>query len=299
LSFDYFGLQDKIKIVECNFNEPFAVHNLMNRFKKIDEIYNLAAISFVHSSFQQPINTFKTNLDPVLNFLEIIRTQKLDIKFYQASTSEMYGDKNSGKLNENSPMRPSSPYAVAKLASYNLVKLYREAYSIHATNGILFNHESPLRSDVFVTRKITKSLCRYVNGKKRDNSIGNIYSKRDWGFAGDYVKGMYEINNHNIPDDYVIATGKTTTVKNFINLVAKYLKVNIEWIENSPLDTKCIDKKNGKILFKTNKYFFRPVDVNYLLGDYSKAKNKLKWKPQVDLDEMIGLMCEYDLKESS
>ena len=295
---EYFNIEKKINLVECNFTEPKAINNLMKKYKKIDEIYNLAAISFVYSSFNQPFNTFRTNLDPVLEFLEIIRNEKRDIKFYQASTSEMYGDLSSGRLSESSPMRPSSPYAVAKLASYNLVKLYRNGYNVFASNGILFNHESPLRSDVFVTRKITKSLSTYKNNLKWDNSIGNIYSVRDWGFAEDYVKGMHLINNFKKPDDFVLATGTKTTVKEFINKVALYLDIKIEWIEKTPLNTKCIDTTNGKTIFKVNKNYFRPVDVNYLLGDNSKAKKLLKWKPTVKLDKMIKLMCDYDLRDS-
>lgn len=295
---EYFNIEKKIDLVECNFTEPKAINNLMNNYRNIDEIYNLAAISFVYSSFNQPFNTFRTNLDPVLEFLEIIRKENRDLKFYQASTSEMYGDLSSGKLSELSPMRPSSPYAVAKLASFNLVKLYRTGYNIFASNGILFNHESPLRSDVFVTRKITKALSNYKNNLSWDNSIGNIYSVRDWGFAGDYVKGMHLINNYKNPDDFVLATGTKTTVKEFINKVASYLDIKVEWIEKTPLNTKCIDIKNGKVIFKTDKNYFRPVDVNYLLGDNTKAKNLLKWKPAVKLDKMIKYMCDYDLKES-
>lgn len=295
---EYLDILSKIQIVECNFLEIGSITALFKKFKniKIDEFYNLAAISFVHSSFFMPHVTFQTNASTVISILEEIRKTDKKIKFYQATTSEIYGNNGAQTMNEKSYKNPASPYAISKLSSHHLVRMYREAYGLFCCNGILFNHESPLRGDLFVTKKITKSLARYVKGLPRETRIGNIYSKRDWGYAGDFVNAMHKILQQSIPDDYVIATNSTYSIKEFIEKSLDYLKIKYKWIGNKDSNMKCIDLKNNKIIFKTHKEFYRPLDLTYLKGNYTKARKKLNWKPKVNLKALIEIMIKYDLE---
>ncbi len=292
---EYFNLLTKIKIVECNFLENNSINRLFDRFGNIDEFYNLAAISFVYSSFYQPQTTFNTNTVALINILEIIRNKHKKVKLYQASTSEIYGNNKMNTMSEKSPKIPASPYAISKLSSFHLIRMYREAYGIFCCNGILFNHESPLRGELFVTKKITKSLARYKLGLSRETGIGNIYSKRDWGYAGDFVEGMYKIMQQKKPEDFVLATNTTYKIKDFIDISLKYLKINFKWLGNNPSEMKCIDTKTNKIIFETNKNFYRPLDLTYLKGDYKKAKKVLKWVPKTNLKSLIKMMLDYDL----
>lgn len=293
------GIYNKVNIIEANLLENNTVDTIFNQIGKIDTIYNFAAISYVPSSFNSPIIAFETNTLPVLQFLEKIRLKSPKTKFYQASTSEMYGNTYSLKSkNENSPMNPVSPYGISKLASHNLIRVYRDSYKIFACSGILFNHESPLRGDNFVTKKVVKSVVRYSNNLGRDDKLGNIFAKRDWGYAPDYMDAIYKIMNHKKPDDYVISTGKTCSIKDFVSYCLNYLNIKHKWVKKNN-NYQCVDLKNDKIIFHTNHIKnIRPNELHTLIGDSSKAYKVLKWKPKISLKEMIKIMIDDELNSA-
>jgi GDPmannose 4,6-dehydratase len=243
-----------------------------------DEVYNLAAQSHVMVSFQNPIYTTQTGTLGSLSLLESIRYLDKDVKFYQASSSEMFGGKLREPLNESSPFDPRSPYAASKVFAHNMTKMYRDSYEMFCTNGILFNHESPLRGQTFVTRKITRALGRIVLGIQEKLTLGNLDASRDWGFAGDYVEGMWKMLQHNNPDDWILATGETHTVKEFLEIAFDHF--NLDW---------------EKYIVTSEKYY-RPNEVEYLLGDYSKAKKDLNWEPQTSFSELVKMMANSDLE---
>ena len=243
-----------------------------------NEIYNLGAQSHVAVSFKNPMLSTQVGNIGTLSILEAIKSVDNEIRFYQASSSEMYGGGVQGKLNENSPFDPKSPYAASKLFSHNITKVYRESYGLFASNGILFNHESPFRGETFVTRKITRAATRISLGLQSKLTLGNLNASRDWGFAGDYVEAMWLMLQHKKPDDWVIATGNTYTVKEFLDKVFDKLNLNVD-----------------KHVLTSEKYY-RPNEVDYLLGDSSKAKKDLGWKPKHTIDDLINLMVESDLK---
>ena len=273
------------------------VFNLINKIKPT-EIYNLAAQSHVLVSFDTPIYTSATNALGTLNFLEAIKLLKLNkIRFYQASTSEMFGNINKKIINENDRFNPVSPYGTSKLFSYWIVKNYRESYKIFASNGILFNHESPLRGETFVSRKITMNVARRYHGYKDILYLGNIYSKRDWGHASDYVEGMWKILQHKKPDDFVLASENTTTVKNFVNIAFSKIGINLIW-KGKGLNEIAIDKKTKDICVKIDKNYFRPSELDYLKGDATKAKKILKWKQKYNLDSLISEMVQKDIEKN-
>ena len=288
------NIKNYLKIEDIDIKE---INNLIRLFDKykIDEVYNLAAQSFVYSSFQNPVETSLVNAVGVLNLLEIIRNKKNNIKFYQASTSEMFGESGSNSQNEKTLFHPRSPYATSKSFAHYTVQNYREAYKLHAVNGILFNHESPLRGEEFITRKITLGLSKIFFNKQRELKVGNLYAKRDWGYAEDYVEAMWKMLQTKKPDDYVIATGKNYSVKQFINECTKVLKLKTKWVGKN-LDEKLINLENKKTLVSIDKNFFRPTEVNALRGDYSKAKKELKWKPKTNFSKLVRMMMESDLK---
>ena len=262
---------------------------------KFDEVYNLAAQSFVKSSFSIPIFTSDvTGLGP-LRILDTLKNFSPKTKFYQASTSEMYGKVSTNLLDENSRFNPRSPYAISKLFAHGMTKNYRESYNMFCCSGILFNHESPLRGEEFVTRKITKQLCEVKIGKRKFIELGNIYAKRDWGYAKDYVEGMWKMLQQKKPEDFVLASNKTYTVKYFLNECFKVLNFKVKW-KGKGLEEVGIDQKTKKILVKINSKFYRPTEVEYLRGSYKKAYNKLKWKPRLSLSKLINLMIEKDLE---
>lgn len=261
-----------------------------------DEVYNLAAQSHVKVSFEVPEYTAETNAIGTLRLLDAIRENDIKIKFYQASTSELYGGlPGTAPQNENTPFYPRSPYAAAKLYAYWITVNYREAYNLFACNGILFNHESPRRGETFVTRKITKAVCNIVAGKQEKLSLGNLDAKRDWGFAGDYVEAMWLMLQQENPDDYVIAAGETTTVRRFVELSFKEVGIDIGW-KGSGLEEKGYDKATGKILVDVNPRYFRPTEVELLLGDPTKAEQQLGWRRKVDLKGLIRMMVASDFK---
>ena len=261
-------------------------------------IFNLAAQSFVAHSFNSPITTAEITGVGVLNVLEAIRLSDKRIKFYQASSSEMFGKVKEVPQNELTPFHPRSPYGVAKVFGHWATVNYRESYDIFAVSGILFNHESPLRGMEFVTRKITSNLAKIKIGKTEKFSLGNIYAKRDWGYAKDYVQAMWLMLQKKIPEDYVIATNKSYSVKFFSDLVLKALKFNYKWVGKG-INEKAIDKLTRKPLIKINKKFYRPAEVNFLKGSYKKAKNQLKWRPKTSIKELVKIMVDFELKNSS
>jgi len=264
---------------------------------KPNEIYNLAAQSHVAVSFEVPEYTANADALGALRILEAIRFNKLGkfTKFYQAGTSELYGKVQSTPQNEKTPFYPLSPYGVAKLYAHWITVNYREAYKIYACNGILFNHESSRRGETFVTKKIVQALCRIKYNKQKKLFLGNIDAKRDWGHAEDYVDAMWRILQQRKPDDYVIATGKQYTVKEFVNLTCKHLGIKIKWLGKRN-NQKCINLENKKIIIECDQNYHRPLDVNTLLGDAKKAKKILKWKPKYNINSMISEMVNHELK---
>ncbi len=263
-----------------------------------DEIYNLAAQSHVAVSFEQPEYTANCDALGTLRILEAIKSVRKikKIKFYQASTSELYGDTNQIPQNEQTPFNPRSPYAIAKQYAHYTTINYREAYDIFACNGILFNHESPLRGETFVTKKITRGLSRIKMGLQKKIILGNLYSKRDWGHTKDYVEAQWLMMQNDSPEDFVIATQHQKTVKEFLEACAKKLEINISW-QGDGINEKGFNQ-NGNIIVEISKNYFRKTDVNNLLGDASKAKEKLNWTPKISFNELIDEMIEYDLNEA-
>jgi GDPmannose 4,6-dehydratase len=260
-----------------------------------DEIYNLAAQSHVAVSFEEPEYTANSDALGALRILEAIRILKLEkkTKYYQASTSELYGSVRETPQNEKTPFYPRSPYGVAKLYAYWITVNYREAYGMYACNGILFNHESPVRGETFVTRKITKALTKIKLGSSKILYLGNLNALRDWGHAKDYVEAQWLMLQQKKPEDFVIATGKQYSIKDFIDLTAKNLSLKIKW-RGSGINE--IGSINGKDMIKVDSRYFRPTEVESLLGDSTKAKKKLKWSPKISFQEMVKEMIDYDLK---
>ena len=288
------SILDKIIMEDSDIKE---IGNLIRIFKKykFNEVYNLAAQSFVKSSFDNPIETYQVNAIGTLNLLEIIRTQKQKIKFYQASTSEMFGKHGKNMQNELTNFHPRSPYASAKVFSHYTVQNYREAYKIFAVSGILFNHESPLRGEEFITRKISLGLAKIVTGKQKVLKLGNIYAKRDWGYAKDYIEAMWKMLQVKKPDDFVIASGKTYSVKDFVNKCVKILKLKTKWVGKG-LNEKLIDLDKKKPIIIIDRKYFRPAEVSFLKGDYAKARKILKWHPKTNLDKLAKIMIYSDLE---
>lgn len=299
----------KERISQLEENKNFFLHygdisdssNLANLIREInpDEIYNLAAQSHVGTSFEVPEYTAEITGVGTLKLLEAIRQINPKIKFYQASTSELFGGiPETAPQNENTPFYPKSPYGCAKLYAFWITKNYRESYKIFACNGILFNHESPRRGEDFVTRKITVGIAKIIAGKQEKISLGNLNSKRDWGFAGDYVEGMWKILQHDTADDFVLATGETHTVREFVENAFNYVGIKIEW-RGEGINEKGFCSKTGKILVDVNPKFFRPAEVDLLLGDPSKAEKILNWKRKISFENLVKMMIESDLKKFS
>lgn len=288
------GIQDKVEIVYLDLLE---ITNIMRVIEKVqpDEVYNLAAQSFVGVSFEQPLLTSDIDGLGVLRMLESIRTIKPDTKFYQASTSEMFGKIQEYPQTEQTPFYPRSPYGVAKLYGHWMTINYREAYHLFATSGILFNHESPLRGIEFVTRKITDTVAKIKHGAKLTLTLGNIDAKRDWGYAKEYVEGMWLMLQQNEPDDYVLATGETHTVREFVEAAFRAVDLKLEW-EGKGVEETAHDKKSGRLLVEISPDFYRPSEVEVLIGNPAKAKEQLGWVPETKFHELVGLMVEADLK---
>ncbi len=272
--------------------------NILNIIGKIrpDEIYNLAAQSHVHVSFLTPEYTANVDALGCLRILESIKNLGLkNTKFYQASTSELYGDVLQTPQNEDTPFNPQSPYSIAKLYAYWITKNYRNSYNMFAVNGILFNHESPVRGETFVTRKITRGLCRIKLGMQDCLYLGNIYAERDWGHARDYAEAQWLILQHNKPEDFVISTGQMNSVKKFIELAAEYLELKIEW-KGRGKNEFATEKNTKKKIIAIDKKYFRPSEVNNLIGDSSKARKLLGWTPKTSFNSLVKEMVDHDMR---
>jgi GDPmannose 4,6-dehydratase len=271
--------QERLVLHYSDLLDSASIFNLIN-FIQPDEVYNLAAQSHVAVSFQNPIFTTQVGTLGSTSILESIRRADKDIKFYQASSSEMYGGATKEKLNEESDFDAKSPYAASKVFAHNMTKIYRDSYNLFCTNGILFNHESPFRGETFVTRKITKAVGRIYHQLQKKLTLGNLDASRDWGFAGDYTEAMWMMLQQDNPDDFVIASGESYSVREFAELAFK--TVNLNWEE----------------YVLTDKKYFRPNEVDFLLGDYSKAKEKLNWKPSTSFESLVKMMVESDLNNA-
>ena len=286
------GILNKITFEEMELGETYEIERLFKKYK-FNEVYNLAAQSFVGTSFSSPLNTSNINGLGVLRILETIKFINPKIKFYQASSSEMFGDILEKKQNEKTPFNPQSPYAVSKVFGHNISNNYRKSYGIFAVSGILFNHESPLRGEEFVTRKITLGLIKILNNDLKYLELGNIYAKRDWGYAKEYVEAMWKMLQKNKPDDYVISSGKQYSVKQFVNLVLRELNIKYTW-KGKDIKSKCYDQ-NGNCIIECDKSYYRPLEVDTLLGDSKKAKKILNWKPKTSIEMLVKEMVDFEL----
>jgi len=286
------GIADDIEYVDFDLSEINSINRLI-RANEFDEVYNLAAQSFVGSSWEQPIYTADVNGLGVVRLLDAIRTYSPQTRFYQASTSEMFGLVHAVPQNEDTPFYPRSPYGVSKVYGHFITVNYRESFGLHASSGILFNHESPLRGNEFVTRKITLGLARFARGERVAVELGNLGAQRDWGFAGDYVDGMWRMLQQEKADDYVLATGVTTTIRDFVTFAAQAIGLELEWSGHAE-NEQAIDLKSGKIAVKVNPKFYRPAEVDLLLGDATKAKNKLGWQAKTKIRQLAEMMANSD-----
>lgn len=302
----YQALKNEMPFVNLILADLLDLSALTRALQEIkpDEVYNLAAISHVGYSFKDPLLTADVTGRGVLNVLEAIRLAGLEntSRFYQASTSEMFGGLDYNRpdkgYDEDALFHPRSPYGVAKLYGHWITKNYRESYGMHASCGILFNHEGERRGPEFVTRKISQAAAKIKLGKQDVLELGNMDSKRDWGYAGDYVEGMWRMLQQDEPDDYVLATGETHTIREFCELAFKETGVDLEWNGSGVKETG-VDKKSGKVLIKINPEFFRPAEVDILLGDPTKAETKLGWKRKVDFPGLVKLMVQHDLTQEA
>ena len=286
-------IKDKIEFIYADMADVVSLTNAM-RISQADEVYNLAAQSFVGTSWEQPVATAEIDGIGALNMLEAIRMIKPNAKFYQASTSEMYGLVQAIPQNEDTPFYPRSPYGVAKLYGHWITKNYRESYDMYACSGILFNHESERRGKEFVTRKITDAVARIKFGVQEVLELGNLDAKRDWGHAKDYVRAMWLMLQQDEADDYVIATNETRTVREFVERTFMYVGIEIIW-EGSEVNEIGKDKATGKTVVKINPDFFRPAEVDILIGDPIKAETKLGWKREIPFVELVERMIRNDL----
>jgi GDPmannose 4,6-dehydratase len=288
------GVTKEIEFVDLDLIEMTNILRVLNKVQP-DEIYNLAAQSFVGLSFEQPIYT--ANIDAIgpLRLLEAIRQAMPEARFYQASTSEMFGKVQVTPQDERTPFYPRSPYGVAKLFAHWTVINYRESYGIGASSGILFNHESPLRGREFVTRKITRSLALIRYGQLAVLELGNLNAERDWGFAGDYVEGMWLMLQQKEAQDFVIATGEMHSVRTFVEIAAHHLGFDIEWSGNGPEEIGR-DRKSGKTIVQVNPAFYRPAEVDQLLGNSKRAEEVLEWRRKIGFEELVTMMVEADEK---
>lgn len=287
------GIEEDVEIIYMDLLELTNIRHVISKVMP-DEVYNLAAQSFVGVSFEQPILTADIDAIGVLRLLEALRDIKPDTKFYQASTSEMFGKVREVPQSETTPFHPRSPYAVAKVYAHYISVNYKEAYNMFTCCGILFNHESELRGLEFVTRKTTHAIARIKNGLQDKLILGNLDSKRDWGYAPEYVEGMYLMLQQEKPDDYVLATGQTHTIREFVEKAFTIAGFNIEW-DGEGVNTKGIDKKTGKVLLEVSKEFYRPSEVELLIGNPNKAKEKLNWQSKTTFDKLIEIMVKADL----
>jgi len=289
------GIRNDIEVAYMDLLEIGNIFNVIKKYQP-DEVYNLAAQSFVGASFDMPLLTADVDALGVLRILEAIRTLSPHTKFYQASTSEMFGEVLETPQTETTPLNPRSPYGVAKVFGHYIVKNYRESYDMFACSGILFNHESPLRGLEFVTRKVTHAVASIKLGRHDKLVLGNMDAQRDWGFAEDYVEGMWRMLQHDKADDYILSMGETHTVRKFVEMSFAKAGITIRW-EGEGVDEKGYDAHSGNCLVELSKDFFRPAEVDLLLGDSSKAREILGWKPTTSFEGLVDLMVANDLEE--
>lgn len=282
-----------LKLFHGDVTDSANMNKILSQTKP-DEIYNLAAQSHVQVSFEVPEYTAQVDAVGTLRILDAMQNHCPNARFYQASTSELYGKVQEVPQTEETPFYPRSPYAVAKIYGFWIVKNYRESYGLYACNGILFNHESERRGRTFVTRKITWALSEIAQGRKTPLKLGNIYSKRDWGYAKEYVEAMWLMLQQEKAEDFVIATGKTYTVKDFVDRCAKYVGYDLRW-EGEGLDEKAYDKNTGQLIVEIDERYFRPAEVDLLIGDASKAKDLMNWETKVDIEELVQIMMDHDM----
>ena len=287
-------IKDKIHFIYADMTDITSLVHAM-RVSNADEVYNLAAQSFVGTSWEQPLTTAEIDALGVTNMLEAIRIVKPTARFYQASTSEMFGKVQEMPQTEKTPFYPRSPYAVAKVYGFWITKNYRESYDLFACNGILFNHESERRGKEFVTRKITDAVARIKLGVQDHVELGSLDAKRDWGHAKDYVRAMWLILQQEQPDDFVIATNETRTVREFAETAFKHVGIDVEW-SGTGVDEIGTDKATGKVVVKVNPQFFRPAEVEVLLGNPAKAEKTLAWEREISFSELVKRMVENDVK---
>ncbi len=290
----YLGVDDKVRYLPLELLEFTNIYRAIEKIQP-DEIYNLGSQSFVALSFEEPIFTVDVTALGPLRVLEAIRAVKPDTKFYQASSSEMFGKVQAIPQNEKTPFYPRSPYAASKLFAHWITVNYRESYGIFGCSGVLFNHESPLRGLEFITRKVTDGIARIKNRLQDRIVLGNLDSKRDWGYAPEYVEAMWLMLQQDKPDDYVIASGEAHSVREFAEHAFRYAGFDIVW-KGKDIEEKGIDKKTDKTLIEISPEFFRPAEVDFLQGDYSKAKGKFGWLPRTKFQDLVSIMVEADIK---
>ena len=291
---DELGITDSLHLHDFELLEESNIRRVLEKSAP-DEVYNLAAQSFVGVSFEQPLYTSNADALGVMRILESLRSLGGKTRFYQASTSEMFGKVQAIPQTESTPFYPRSPYGVAKLFAHWATVNYRESFDMFACSGILFNHESPLRGKEFVTRKITLAFARIAAGKQDVLELGNLDAQRDWGYAADYVEGMWRMLQQDTPDDYVLATGETHTIRSFVDAAGAYFGWEFDW-QGEGENEVGIERKSGKTRVRVNPAFFRPAEVELLIGSPAKADEKLGWKREVDLNGLVQLMCEADEK---
>lgn len=292
------GIAERVEMIDFDLVEQSSIIRMIRNYKP-DEVYNLAAQSFVSSSFEQPIYTANVDALGVVRLLDALRTFSPESRFYQASTSEMFGKVRETPQTESTPFHPRSPYGVAKLYGHWITVNYRESYGMHTSSGILFNHESPLRGREFVTRKISTGLARIKAGSAPVLELGNLGSKRDWGFAGDYVEGMWLMLQASGGDDFVLATGETHSIREFATLAGAALGMDLIF-EGEDESEVGVNRSDGEVVIRVNPKFFRPAEVDLLLGSGEKARERLGWRPKVQFGELVEMMAkaDYDLAKS-
>jgi GDPmannose 4,6-dehydratase len=291
---EFCGVADQVKLVDFDLLEYSNIYQVIKDIRP-DEFYNLAAQSFVGTSFRQPISTSMVDGMGVMYILDVLKTISPETKFYQASTSEMFGKVQAIPQTEETPFYPRSPYGVAKLYAHWMTVNYRESYDMFATSGILFNHESELRGPEFVTRKITMHVATWADGQKgRLLELGNMDSKRDWGYAKEYVEGMYLMLQAEVPDTFVLATNRTTSIRDFVEMAFDVIGRKVRW-EGEGVEEKGYDAVTGEQLVGVNPEFFRPAEVDLLIGDPGKAEKILGWKPETSIEKLAEIMVNYDL----
>lgn len=286
------NIYDRVRLICMELSDSASIQKVIEETEP-DEVYNLAAQSFVPASFDQPLYTSEIDAVSVTRLLDAIRRLKPDARFYQASTSEMYGKAQATPQNEFTPFYPRSPYGVAKLYGHWITINYRESYSLYACAGILFNHESPLRSPEFITRKITSGFAGAKLGNRGPIAVGNLNAKRDWGFAGDYVEGIWRMLQQDGPDDFVLATGITTSIRNWAEMAARAIDAELEW-QGEGEEEIGVDKKTGRVWITVDPRLYRPAEVDFLIGDAAKAKSKLGWQYNITIESLVEMIAKAD-----